>query len=75
MKEIFTTIGHYLLALALLGLEALCWIVIGLPYRLWEKWNYEAQCLRYPPPRGGMWGNMAREYKNRPDKQDRPDRQ
>ena len=69
MKEIFTTIGYYLLALALLGLEALYWLVFGFPYRLWETLSYEAQCLRYPPPPGGMWGNMARAYKNRPDKQ------
>ena len=69
MKEIFTTIGYYLLAMVLLGLEALYWLVFGFPYRLWEKLSYEAQCLRYPPPPGGMWGNMAREYKNRPDKQ------
>jgi len=78
MKEIFTTIGYYLLALALLALEVLFWIVIGLPYLLWEKLRCEAQCLRYP---GGGWGRsmkegaLARAEKNRPDKQDRPDRQ
>lgn len=78
MKEIFTTIGYYLLALVLLGLEALCWLVLGLPLWLWEKLSYEAQCLRYP---GGGWGRsmkvgaLARAEKNRPDKQDRPDRQ
>lgn len=72
MKEFFTVIGYYLLALALLGLEALYWLVFGFPYLLWEKLSYEAQCLRYPPPPGGMWGNMAREYKNRPDKPDKP---
>ena len=73
MKEIFTTIGYYLLALIVLPLEGifylLLWIFIGVPLRLWEKWSYAAQCLRYPPPPGGMWGNMAREHRNRPNKQ------
>lgn len=58
MKEIFTTIGYYLLALVLLGLEALYWLVFGFPYRLWEKLSYEAQCLRYP---GGGWGRSMKE--------------
>jgi len=58
MKECFLTIGSFLLALALQVLEALFWLVFGLPYRLWEKWNYEAQCLRYP---GGGWGRSMKE--------------
>lgn len=72
MKEIFATAKYYLLALIVLPLEGifylLLWIFIGVPLRLWEKWSYTAQCLRYPPPPGGMYGNMARAYKNRPDK-------
>lgn len=58
MKECFLTIGYLLLALVLLALEALFWLVIGLPYRLWEKLGYEAQCLRYP---GGGWGHSMKE--------------
>lgn len=58
MKECFLTIGSFLLALVLLALEALFWLVIGLPYRLWEKLSYEAQCLRYP---GGGWGHSMKE--------------
>ena len=74
MKECFVTIGYFLLALAMLALEAFCRVVIGLPYLLWEKLRYEAQCLRYP---GGGWGHSmkegarARAEKNRPDKPDR----
>ena len=72
VKECFLTIGSFLLALALLVLEALFWLVFGLPYRLWKKWNYEAQCLRYP---GGGWGhNMAQTGKDRQDRPDKPDR-
>ena len=58
MKECFLTIGSFLLALVMLVLEALFWIVFGLPYRLWKKLSYEAQCLRYP---GGGWGHSMKE--------------
>lgn len=58
MKECFLTLGSFLAALTLLVLEALFWLVFGLPYRLWKKWNYEAQCLRYP---GGGWGHSMKE--------------
>ena len=74
MKEWITNIGYWLLVLIMLPLEALFWVVIGLPYRLWAKLSYEAQCLRYP---GGGWGHSmkegtrARTEKNRQDKPDR----
>lgn len=70
MKESFVNIGYLLLAL-LMGLGyALFWLFIGLPVRLWEKWSYEAQTLRYS---GGGWGHsMAQAGKNRLDKPDRP---
>ena len=68
MKELFITIGYFLMALLVGILCLLFWALVGGPFRLWEKWSYAAQCLRYPPPPGGMWGNMARAYKNRPDK-------
>lgn len=68
MKDLFVHIGHSLLALVILLLEMLLWTFFGLPYLLWTKWRYTAQCLRYPPPPGGMYGNMAREYKDRQNK-------
>lgn len=75
MKELLITVGYFLLA-QLEGILYLLFLaLVGGPLRLWEKWRYTAQCLRYPPPRGGMFGNMAREYKNRPNKPDKPDRQ
>lgn len=75
MKELFITIGYFLMALLEGILYLVFWLFIGLPVRLWEKWRYAAQCLRYPPPPGGMYGNMARAYKNRPDKSNKQDRQ
>ena len=68
MKELFITIGYYLLALLEGILYLLFWALVGGPFRLWEKWRYTAQCLRCPPPRGGMFGNMVQAYKKRPDK-------
>ena len=58
MKDLFIDIGYLLLALVLLGLEAFFRIVIGLPYLLWKKVNYEAQCLRHS---GGGWGHSMKE--------------
>lgn len=78
MKELFITIGYYLLALIVLPLKGMLYLLMFLifaPLWLWEKWRYSAQCLRYPPPPGGMYGNMARAYKNRPDKSNKQDRQ
>ena len=69
MKDLFLSIGYFLLVPFLLLLEGLLWLFIGIPLRLCEKWRYTAQCLRYPPPPGGMYGNMARAYKNRPDRE------
>ena len=75
MKEWITRIGYFLLAPFLLLLEGVLWLFIGIPLRLWEKWRYTAQCLRYPPPPGGMYGNMARAYKekNHADRSQGPD--
>ena len=75
MKELFIYIWYLLLALIVGFLSLLFWLFIGLPYRLWEKLSYEAQCLRYP---GGGWGRsmkvgaLARAEKNRPDRPDKP---
>ena len=72
MKALFITIGYYLLAVLEGVLYFFMWLFVGAPLRLWEKWRYAAQCLRCPPPRGGMYGEMARIYKirlNKPDRQ------
>ena len=75
MKELFITIGYYLLALLEGILYLLFWALVGGPLWLWEKWRYAAQCLRYP---GGGWGRsmkegaLARAEKNKPDKPDKP---
>ena len=65
MKEWIILIGYFLLALFLLLLEGLFRLFVGLPLWLWEKVRYAAQCLRWPPPPGGMYGNMARAYKEK----------
>ena len=70
MKELFISIGYLLLALGEGFLYLVFWLFIGLPIRLWEKWSYEAQTLRYS---GGGWGHsMARRGKNRQDRSDKP---
>ena len=75
MKELFITIGYYLLAVLEGILYLVFWLFIGLPVRLWENWSYEAQTLRYP---GGGWGRsmkegaLARAEKNRPGRPDKP---
>jgi hypothetical protein len=53
---------YFVLAAALVSLEVLFYLLVGLPWLLWEKLSYTAQCLRYPPPPGGMYGNMLRHY-------------
>ncbi len=64
MKEFFVTAGYLWLALVGLLLAGLGYILWYLPYQLWEKLRYEAQCLRNPPPSGGMYGEMLRRFKN-----------
>ena len=72
MKELFISIGYLLLALGEGFLYLVFWLFIGLPIRLWEKWSYEAQTLRYS---GGGWGrSMAQAGKNRLDRPDKPDK-
>lgn len=74
MKECFLTIGSFLLALALLVLEALLWVCCGLPYLLWKKLSYEAQCLRWS---GGGWSHSMKEgarARVEKDGQEKPDR-
>ena len=68
MKELLITVGYFLLAVLEGILYLLFLALVGGPLRLWEKWRYTAQCLRYPPPPGGMYGNMLRAYKDKQDK-------
>ena len=63
-KDFLTSIGFLALVLLLAPLWFLVQAVLGLHW-LWEKWSYAAQCLRYPPPPGGMYGNMARHYREK----------
>ena len=58
------TIGYYLAGLLLLFMQGITLLFLGV-YRLWEYFRYQVQVLRYPPPTGGMYGNMARAYKNK----------
>ena len=73
MNAVFSWIGYFLLASVILLIEAALYIFVVLPFRLWEKWRYTAQCLHYPPPPGGMFGQMAREYKHRRNLPNKPD--
>ena len=58
LKDFFAGAGYLILAAALLLLEALFYLLVGLPWSLWEKLSYTAQCLRYP---GGGWGRSMAE--------------
>lgn len=58
LKDLFAGAGYFILAAALLLLEALFYILVAGPLRLWEKLSYTAQCLRYP---GGGWGRSMAE--------------
>ena len=62
---------YYFVAVLFLLLQGFSMIFAGI-YRLWEYLRYQVQCLRYPPPPGGMYGNMVRVYKNRPDTPHKP---
>ena len=55
---------YYFVAVLFLLLQGFSMIFAGI-YRLWEYLRYQVQCLRYPPPPGGMYGNMVRVYKNK----------
>jgi hypothetical protein len=73
MKERLINIWFLLLALVVLLLKAIAWLVMApfiLCMRLSEKIRYEAQCLRYPPPPGGLFGAMARN--NQRARKERP---
>ena len=58
LKDLLAGAGYFILAAALLLLEALFYLLVRLPWSLWEKFSYTAQCLRYP---GGGWGHSMAE--------------
>ena len=65
------TLFYYIAGILFILLRGIALIFAGI-YHLWQLLRYQVQCLRYPPPPGGMYGNMARAYKNRPDTPHKP---
>ena len=61
---LFTLSGYYLLGMIFLILQGIA-ILLSCACRLAGYLQYSVQYLRYPPPPGGMYGNMARAYKNK----------
>ena len=55
---------YYIVGILFLLFQGFCMILAGI-YRFGEYLRYQVQCLRYPPPPDGMYGNMARAYKNK----------
>ena len=58
------TFFYYIAGILFLIFQGIAMIFAGI-YRLWQHLRDQVQCLRYPPPPGGMYGNMARAYKNK----------
>ena len=58
------TLLYYIAGIVFLFFQGICMIFAGI-YHLWQHLRYQVQCLRYPPPPGGMYGNMARMYKSK----------
>lgn len=64
MNLLLKNICYYFVAILFLLFQGICMIFAGI-YHLWQLLRYQVQCLSYPPPPGGMYGNMARAYKNK----------
>ena len=64
MNLLLKNICYYFVAILFLLFQGVAMIFAGI-YRLWQLLRYQVQCLRYPPPPGGMYGNMVRVYKNK----------
>ena len=71
MNLLLNNICYYFVAALFLIFQGVAMIFAGI-YHLWQLLRYQVQCLRYPPPPGGMYGNMARAYKNRQDTPQKP---
>ena len=63
-KLFFQTAAYNVAAVLLLPVQGLIVIFFGWCY-LWRCFRRQVQYLQYPPPPGGMYGNMAKEYKKR----------
>ena len=61
------TLFYYIAGILFILLRGIALIFAGI-YHLWQFLRYQVQCLRYPPPPGGMYGNMVRAYNNRPNR-------
>ena len=66
MNLLLKHICYYFVAILFLLFQGIC-MIFAVIYHLWQLLCYQVQCLHYPPPPGGMYGNMKRAYKNRPD--------
>ena len=64
MSLLLNNICYYFVAALFLLFQGVAMIFAGI-YHLWQLLCYQVQCLRYPPPPGGMYGHMARMYKNK----------
>ena len=64
MNLLLKNIGYYFVAALFLLLQGIAMIFAGI-FHLWQLLRYQVQVLRYPPPPGGMYGNIARAYKNK----------
>ena len=73
MNLLLKNICYYLAGIVFLLLQGGCMILTGI-YQLWLQLRYQVQMLCYPPPVGGMYGNMMRVYKNRQDMPHKPDK-
>lgn len=63
----FKISGCYLAVIFILLLKGIV-LFFAMLYYLWCEFQYQVKCFRYPPPAGGMFGNMARGHKNKKNK-------
>lgn len=59
-KNIWYNAAGFLL-LIIHGLVEILFVICG----WWRHFRVQVQCLRCQPPRGGMYGNMAKRLKNK----------
>lgn len=63
-SSFFKGVGYNIAAVVLLIVQGLVVILLGI-FRVWRYFLNSVQQLRYPPPQGGMYGNMAKRLKNK----------
>lgn len=64
ISSLFKNAGYNIAAAFLLIIQGLTMILLGL-CRVWKCFRNSVQHLHYPPPHGGMYGNMAKRLKNK----------